>query len=126
LLIRALYAWSAASLSGVAANPGGAAHIGVTLVLEVIERKPRRESHKLPVLFVHGAWHGAWCWDEYFLDFFADKGHRALAVSLRGHGKSPAPKSMRFCSIADFVADVATVADGLPERPVIIDRKSVV
>ena len=89
-------------------------------MLEVIERKPRRESHKPPVLFVHGAWHGAWCWDEHFLDFFADKGHRALAVSLRGHGKSPAPKSMRFCSIADFVADVATVADGLPERPVII------
>ncbi|OBI26638.1 alpha/beta hydrolase [Mycobacterium sp. E1386] len=89
-------------------------------MLEVIERTPPRESHKPPVLFVHGAWHGAWCWDEHFLDFFADKGHRALALSLRGHGKSPALKSMRFCSIADFVADVATVADGLPEPPVIV------
>lgn len=43
-------------------------------MLEVIENRPPRESHTTPVLFVHGAWHGAWCWDEHFLDFFADKG----------------------------------------------------
>jgi pimeloyl-ACP methyl ester carboxylesterase len=71
-------------------------------MLEVIEKGPCRESDKPPVLFVHGAWHGAWCWDEHFLDFFAEKGYRSLAVSLRGHGKSTAPKHIRFCSIADF------------------------
>jgi pimeloyl-ACP methyl ester carboxylesterase len=43
-----------------------------------------------------------------------------LAVSLRGHGKSAAPKAKRLCSIADFVEDVASVADGLPTRPVLI------
>src|SRR6202008_4139991 len=63
-------------------------------MLDVIEKRPSRESDNAPVLFVHGAWHGAWCWDEHFLDFFAAKGYRSLAVSLRGHGKSPAPKSM--------------------------------
>jgi pimeloyl-ACP methyl ester carboxylesterase len=89
-------------------------------MLEVIDKGPSRESDKAPLLFVHGAWHGAWCWDEHFLDFFAAKGYRSLAVSLRGHGKSPAPKPMRFCSIADFVDDVASVADSLPVRPVVI------
>ncbi len=54
-------------------------------MLDVIEKGPCRESHKTPVLFVHGAWHGAWCWDEHFLDFFAEQGYRSLAVSLRGH-----------------------------------------
>jgi pimeloyl-ACP methyl ester carboxylesterase len=89
-------------------------------MLEVIERAPERESGKPPVLFVHGAWHGAWCWGENFLDFFAGKGYRAVAVSLRGHGKSTAPKHPRLCSIADFVADVESVATSLPQRPVVV------
>jgi pimeloyl-ACP methyl ester carboxylesterase len=89
-------------------------------MLDVIEKGPCRESHKAPVLFVHGAWHGAWCWDEHFLDFFAGKGYRSLAVSLRGHGKSPAPKPMQFCSIADFVDDVGSVAKSLPKRPAVV------
>ncbi|ORV89328.1 alpha/beta hydrolase [Mycobacterium interjectum] len=89
-------------------------------MLEVIDKGPAGDSQKPPLLFVHGAWHGAWCWDEHFLDFFAKRGYRSVAVSLRGHGKSPAPGSMRWCSMADFVDDVASVADGLPRRPVVI------
>ncbi len=89
-------------------------------MLEVIDKRPATEEHKTPLLFVHGAWHGAWCWDEHFLDFFAAQGYRSLAVSLRGHGNSPAPKPMRLCSIADFVDDVASVADTLPQPPVVI------
>jgi pimeloyl-ACP methyl ester carboxylesterase len=89
-------------------------------MLEVIDRAPRHESGKTPLLFVHGAWHGAWCWDEHFLDFFAERGYRSLALSLRGHGRSPAPKFKRFCSIADFVADVASVAQSLPEPPIVV------
>ena len=57
-------------------------------MLEVIDKGSVTESHPAPLLFVHGAWHAAWCWDEHFLDFFADRGFRAVAVSLRGHGAS--------------------------------------
>jgi pimeloyl-ACP methyl ester carboxylesterase len=89
-------------------------------MLEVIEKRPSRESDKTPVLFVHGAWHGAWCWDEHFLDFFAAKGYRSVAVSLRGHGKSPTPKPMQFCSMADLVDDVDSVAKSLPRLPVVV------
>jgi pimeloyl-ACP methyl ester carboxylesterase len=69
---------------------------------------------------VHGAWHAAWCWDEHFLDFFADNGYRALALSMRGHGGSSASKPIRHMSIADYVDDVVTVAAGLPTPPVMI------
>ena len=88
--------------------------------LEVIDKGICTPTHPVPLLFVHGSWHAAWCWDEFFLDFFAEKGYRALAVSLRGHGQSPASKSLRWCSCADYVDDVRSVADCLPTRPVVI------
>ena len=89
-------------------------------MLEVIDKGCVSESHPVPLLFVHGAWHAAWCWDEHFLGFFADKGYRAVAVSLRGHGSSPTLKPLRTCSIADYVEDVSFVADNLSRRPVVI------
>jgi pimeloyl-ACP methyl ester carboxylesterase len=89
-------------------------------MLEVIDKGTCSQAHPVPLLFVHGAWHAAWCWDEHFLDFFAEKGYRALAVSLRGHGNSPTLKPLRSCSIAQYVDDVASVAGSLPTRPVVI------
>ena len=89
-------------------------------MLEVIDKGSVSDGHPAPLLFVHGAWHAAWCWDENFLTFFADKGYRALAVSLRGHGGSTTDKPLRNCSVADFVEDVTTVAEGLPVSPVLI------
>jgi pimeloyl-ACP methyl ester carboxylesterase len=89
-------------------------------MLELIGKGSCSDTHPTPLLFVHGAWHAAWCWDEHFLDFFADNGYRALALSLRGHGGSPASKPLRTISIADYVEDVVAVAERLPTPPVVI------
>jgi pimeloyl-ACP methyl ester carboxylesterase len=89
-----------------------------TAVLEVIDKGSSEDAP--PLLFVHGAWHGAWCWDEHFLDFLADRGFRAVALSLRGHGNSPTDKRLSRCSIADYVHDVVSVAETLPTPPVVI------
>src|SRR6516165_7262546 len=58
-------------------------------MLEVIDKGSCTEAHPVPLLFVHGGWHGAWCWDDQFLGYFADAGYRAVSMSLRGHGASP-------------------------------------
>ena len=90
-------------------------------MLEVIDKGSATESHPVPLLFVHGAWHAAWCWEEHFLEFFADKGFRAVAVSLRGHGASPLSKPLNSCSLPDYVDDVRTTVDMLgSEEPVLI------
>jgi pimeloyl-ACP methyl ester carboxylesterase len=89
-------------------------------VLEVIEKGCVSEAHPVPLLFIHGAWHAAWCWDENFLSFFADRGYHALALSFRGHGDSPTDKPLRACSVADYVEDVSSVADRLATAPVVI------
>lgn len=93
---------------------------GADGMLEVIDKGAVSEAHPVPLLFVHGAWHAAWCWDEYFLSYFADNGYRAMAVSFRGHGSSPISKPLRSCTVDDYVADVKSVADSLPTKPVVI------
>ncbi|HTY03236.1 MAG TPA: alpha/beta hydrolase [Rhodocyclaceae bacterium] len=90
------------------------------LDLEVLARTPVGPSRVTPLLFVHGAFAGAWCWEEHFLPFFADAGYAAYAVSLSGHGGSRGRERLDHLSIADYVADVAETAARLPVPPVLI------
>jgi pimeloyl-ACP methyl ester carboxylesterase len=88
--------------------------------LEVLARTPAGPSQPIPLLFVHGAFTGAWCWEEHFLPFFAEAGYAAYAVSLSGHGGSRGRERLDHLSIADYVADVAEVAARLPVPPVLV------
>ena len=88
--------------------------------MELLIRKPKRKKSKHPLLFVHGAWHGAWCWDEHFLDYFAKKGYVAAALSLPAHGNSPARKSLRAHRIADYVDAVEHACEELGGDPVLV------
>jgi pimeloyl-ACP methyl ester carboxylesterase len=66
-------------------------------MLEVIDKGSCSEAHPPPLLFVHGSWHGAWCWAEHFLDFFADKGYRAVALpDASGAGRRMQQNQGRF------------------------------
>ena len=81
---------------------------------------PSVASSETAVVFVHGAWHGGWCWSEHFLPYFAEHGYRAHAFDLRGHGRSDGATSLRRSRIADYVADLKSVVDGLGGSPVLI------
>jgi pimeloyl-ACP methyl ester carboxylesterase len=54
-----------------------------------------------PVVLVHGAWHGAWCW-ERVVPLLAATGVEATAIDLPGHGGDPGP-------LGDLHADAARV-----------------
>jgi pimeloyl-ACP methyl ester carboxylesterase len=44
-----------------------------------------------PILLLHGAWHGSWCWEPITTALTA-AGHPVLAIDLPGHGlKAPIP-----------------------------------
>ncbi len=88
--------------------------------LELIEEKPAAEGRQRPVLFVHGMWHGAWCWAEHFLPYFAERGYRSYALSLRGHGASEGRERLRWSSLDDYVSDVAQVANRIENQPILV------
>ena len=88
--------------------------------LEVITREVESQRRQTDILFVHGAWHAAWCWEEHFLSYFARQCFRSYAVSLRSHGNSEGSDRLRPNSLDDYVADVAQIAGQMDSPPVVV------
>lgn len=66
-----------------------------------------------PVLFVHGSFHGAWCWERWMGRFAASLGCECHAVSLRGTSGSPTGNCrQRSVKIEEHVSDLAAFVDG--------------
>jgi pimeloyl-ACP methyl ester carboxylesterase len=97
-----------------------AASAVVSPKLEVISKLPSSPRPAPPILFVHGAWHGAWCWDEFFLDYFAAHGFEAHALSLRAHGASEGRAQLHRSRIRHYVEDVAAVAARFSSAPILV------
>lgn len=89
--------------------------------LEVLSQAaPQPRPAMPPLLFLHGAYTAAWCWQEHYLPFFAAAGFHTHALSFSGHGGSRRPDLLDSYSIDDYVNDVAEVVAGLPAPPVLI------
>jgi non-heme chloroperoxidase len=88
--------------------------------LEILEAGPPGGGSARPLLFVHGAFAGAWCWSRHFLPYFAGQGFRACALSLSGHGGSPGRERLDWLSIADYVRDLEQAVGRVGGDPVLI------
>ena len=88
------------------------------MAIELISRGTRSDLPSL--LFVHGAYHGASCWDHHFLPWFAERGWHAHALSLRGHGGSHGDAAADAPGLEDYLEDVAGVLRRIPGPVVLI------
>lgn len=87
--------------------------------IELMSARPARGSTQ-EVLLVHGAKHGAWCW-ENFINYFANRGVSVHALSLRGHGNSTGKATLEQATFSDFVADVNFAKEYLSlNKPVVV------
>jgi pimeloyl-ACP methyl ester carboxylesterase len=67
------------------------------------------------VVLVHGAWHGAWCW-ERVVDLLTSAGIRVVPVDLPGHGADPGP----LLDLHGDAARVREILDALRGRAVLV------
>ncbi|XP_058187954.1 uncharacterized protein LOC131304641 isoform X1 [Rhododendron vialii] len=67
----------------------------------------RERFAKPPLVFIHGSFHAAWCWAEYWLPFFSQNGFDCYALSLLGQGESEAPDGPVAGLLETHAADVA-------------------
>jgi non-heme chloroperoxidase len=89
--------------------------------LEIVSLPPARVRKALPpLLFVHGGYCDAWCWQPLFMPWFAQRGYATHAVSLRGHGGSDGHETLFGASVDDYAADVLRAVREIGGSPILI------
>ncbi len=79
--------------------------------LEVISAGKLWHNRNTAILFVHGAFGGAWMWQEHFLRYFGKTGRKVYALSLRGHGRSDGREQIKRWRFSDYSEDVRQVVE---------------
>jgi pimeloyl-ACP methyl ester carboxylesterase len=78
-----------------------------------------QEVNLPPVLFIHGMWADRAHWNR-FRRCFEHHGFETHAITLLSHTTPQDMSGLRRAGIMDYVAQVSSVIDSLPEAPVVI------
>jgi pimeloyl-ACP methyl ester carboxylesterase len=73
----------------------------------------RPDKSRPPLLLLHGAYCGAWVWEEHFIPHLAEEGWHGVALSLRGHGNSDGYTALDMWGLNDFTDDAELALDQL-------------
>ena len=66
---------------------------------------------KSPVVFIHGSFHGGWCWAESWMSLFSQRGFPCFAVSLRGTSATPQVGDATSVQLQEHVDDIASFVE---------------
>lgn len=83
-----------------------------------IHKQPAQQDRKPPIVFVHGVYHAAWCWDEYFTSYFSQADYEVYTLNLRGHGADSS--NLTWASFNDYVNDLTKLITQLDRPPILI------
>ena len=89
--------------------------------LEILYQSAKQAfTRRPPLLFLHGAYSNAKCWEPNFLPYFAEEGWDCYALSLRGHGSKEKEMWLFQAGLSDYLEDLQAAIAQLPQRPVLI------
>jgi pimeloyl-ACP methyl ester carboxylesterase len=74
--------------------------------MEVKYAVPPETTSKPLLVFIHGSFHSAWCWEKYFFPYFSSNGFPCVALSLRGTNGTFAGDGVKKVKIDDQVEDI--------------------
>jgi len=72
-------------------------------------------------LFIHGGWHGAWCWNR-LVPLLTKRGHNVIALDLPSHGRDRTPTAK--VTMTDYVNAVVAQLDALSGPAVLVGHSS--
>ena len=88
--------------------------------LHTLHRPARKHNGRPPLVFVHGGYVHAGCWDANFLPYFNDLGYNCHAINLSGHGASEGAEDLHSYDLNHYAADVRQLVAELPTPPLLI------
>lgn len=97
--------------------------------MEVVSQLAKQREQKAPLFFIHGSFHGAWCWN-LFQTHFAELGFDSYAVSLRGSGESTIHPNEPCLErgkgvLEEYIVDLDAVMSSLQiPRPVLVGHST--
>lgn len=74
---------------------------------------------KPPLIFIHGAFCGGWCFDGFRQPFEA-AGYATSAPDLPGHAAADPPARVKARSLGDYAGAVCAAIDAAPSPPVLV------
>ena len=72
-------------------------------------------------VLVHGAWHGAWCWEK-LTPLLREQGHEVYAVELQGQGEARPP--VEQVSLSGYAKRVTDALDALRAPAILVGHSS--
>ena len=88
--------------------------------IHTLQRPAARPSDAPNLVFVHGGYTDARCWDLNFLPYFSALGYDCLALDLSGHGRSAGRERLDSFGLDDYADDVQQQLAGLSGEVVLI------
>lgn len=77
-------------------------------------------KQKEVVIFIHGAWHGKWCWDKHFRASFSENGYEVVTFDLPGHDVPGKVKGINKYSLGDYVQALQKEVQKFDSLPILI------
>lgn len=89
--------------------------------LEVLHHAAQTAARTCPsLLFVHGAFSSACCWEKNFMPWFAARGYDCWAMSFRGHGRSGGREFLSLASLDHYHLDLQQVIADFNQPPILV------